>query len=249
LASGADSISPDPFGLGRRLRLARLLRPQTQTPPRPSPGSRVQSPPRPSFHLERNQRLARASASEPGFQYTVAVPLMRLVPFPPCCNRACQPLFQQLLSLWHLTSFTVGCCLIVKGVWGRLTPATVTILWLLLFYYYRTSHSTSHPTSTTETGLVDAPQEWPCRQPYPKDEEADLHKVSTVTPPSTRNDLQVHMCKNPATPYSYKRGGRVPSRQHSSSHSSSTLHSTHIETGTQNTEPPPTHFPKPRPGT
>jgi len=38
-------------------------------------------------------------------------------------------------------------------------------------------------------------------------------------------------------------------QQHSSSHSSSALHSTYIEIGTQDTEPPSTHFPKPRPGT
>ena len=100
----------------------------------------------------------------------------------------------------------------------RLTPATVTILWQSLFQYYRTSLSALDPTSTIQTGLGDAPQGRPRRQPCPKDEAADLHRVVTVIPLHSEDNLQTYTCKTPTTPYGYKRGGRAPHRGDDGTH-------------------------------
>ena len=201
LGSGAISASPDPLGSGA-------------IPVRPTPWPRAQSTPRPGSGLERDQHLTRASASEPGFQYTVAVPLTRRAPCLPRCSKARRPLFQQLPSLWRLTSVTVRHCPTVKEEWEEINPATVSILWLSLFNYCRTSYSAPEPTSTIRTGLRDAPHKTTTLSAMPQGRVADLHRIGTVAPPHTRDNLQTYKCKSPATPCGYKRGGRAPFRHH-----------------------------------
>jgi len=96
----------------------------------------------------------------------------------------------------------------------RLTTATVTMLWQSLFHYCSSSDSAPDPTSTIQTGLDDVPQGQPRRQPGPKDEAADLHRVGTVTPLHTEDNLQAYTCKSLVSPCGYKRGGRAPFRDH-----------------------------------
>jgi len=93
----------------------------------PEPWPRAQSTPRPSPGLERNQRLARALVSAPGFPRTMIV--LRTWHKPcllPCYGRRWPSLFQQLPSLLRLIYTTVSMAGQRKG-WEMLTHGAVVM--------------------------------------------------------------------------------------------------------------------------
>jgi len=137
---------------------------------------------------------------------------------------------------------------------GGLIPAIVTI-YLDCHFPTIAGHAaiSSIRPPRSKQGSATLYRRRPRRQPCLKDEVADLHMIGTATPPSTRNNLQTNTCKNPATPCGYKRGGRVPLRDHRTPDKGSAHGNTH----TQATDSTPhlsseyhsVYFSKPRLGT
>ena len=139
---------------------------------------------------------------------------MRRAPCPPHYSRACRPLFQQLPSLWRLTSVTVRHCPTVGGM-GEINPChcnhTLAVTILLLQDKPQHLGPDLHDPNRARRRCQQGP---PCRCPHHKDEAVNLHRVGTVTPLHTEDNSQTYACKSPATPCSNKRGGRAPFRSY-----------------------------------
>ena len=131
LASGASSISPDPLASGASsVSPDPLASDASSASPDPF-WARVQTPPRPSFHLVARLLTHDDRTSDVMLAIT---PMLRqgTTATPPCCGRARRQLFQPLQPLCSLTSFTVKYRLIVKEGMEEVNPCHYGCLFLTI---------------------------------------------------------------------------------------------------------------------